>query len=109
MVENELVAHIKQMESMLFGIHYSSTVQPTEYRSITKSCIPVKYAKANNIPHPFSHEEKASFGPKVWAQLCYDWRLKHDFSLKIACGLYSAMAYYIDQEKYGISYCDYKN
>ena len=37
-------------------------------------------------------------GLKVWAQLCYDWRLKHDFfsmiiSLKIACGLYSATAY----------------
>ena len=55
MMENELVSHIQEMESMLFGF------TPGELRKVA-----YQYAEANNIPHPFSREEEA-------AGTCIDW------------------------------------
>ena len=48
-MENELVRHVKDMESMLFGF------SPSQLRKVA-----YQYAEANEIDHPFSQEEKAA-------------------------------------------------
>ena len=48
-MENELVRHVKDMESILFGF------SPSQLRKVA-----YQYAEANEIDHPFSQEEKAA-------------------------------------------------
>ena len=48
-MDNELVRHVKDMESRLFGF------SPSQLRKVA-----YQYAEANEIDHPFSQEEKAA-------------------------------------------------